>query len=203
MANLTITDGRGVWGGAISNDGGSLTLVGVKFQKTWRQMQDGSVLWSVSEGGVGGAIYNLGTLNATNCAFIGNVARQRETPDSINLGDPYATGNLYVFTPCRGGAIYSSGVLNLTGCSFEGNGAFAAPGYTLISGFGVAVGATEGRTAAGGAIHSSMPLTLSSCTFSNNVACSSRAIDASSFLINEPFPPAAGLSATAAFGGAR
>ena len=205
VANLTITDGRGVWGGAISNDGGSLTLVGVKFQNNVATNAEWIPFYGAySEGGVGGAIYNLGTLNATNCAFIGNVARQRETPDSINLGDPYADlwVSLYVFTPCRGGAIYSSGVLNLTGCSFEGNGAFAAPGYTLISGFGVAVGATEGRTAAGGAIHSSMPLTLSSCTFSNNVACSSRAIDASSFLINEPFPPAAGLNATAAFGGA-
>jgi len=205
VANLTITNGLGVWGGAISNDGGSLTLVGVKFQNNVARNTEWVPFYGAySEGGVGGAIYNRGTLNATNCAFSGNVARQRETPDWIDIGDPYFDlwVSLYVFTPCRGGAIYSSGVLNLTGCSFEDNGAFAAPGYTLISGMGGAVGASEGRIAAGGAIHSSMPLTMSFCTFSNNVACSSRAIDASSFLVIDPFPPAVGLNATSAFGGA-
>lgn len=205
VANLTIGDGRGVWGGAISNDGGSLTLVGVKFQNNVaRNAEWIPVYGAYSEGGVGGAIYNLGTLNATNCAFIGNAARQRETPDSIYIGDPYFDlwVSLYAFTPCQGGAIYSSGALNLTGCSFEGNAACAAPGYTVLSGMGPAVGATEGRTVAGGAIYGSMPLNLSFCTFSNNVACSSRAIDASAFMIIEPFPPVAGLSATAALGGA-
>jgi len=205
VANLTIADARGVWGGAISNDGGGLTLVGVKLTNNVARNADWSPFYGAySEGGVGGAIYNLGTLNATNCAFIGNAARQRETPDSIYIGDPYFDlwVSLYAFTPCRGGAICSSGALNLTGCSFEDNGAFAAPGYTVLSGLGPAVEATQGRTAVGGAIYSSMPLTLISCTFSNNVACSSRGIDASGFMIIEPFPPAAGLSAAEASGGA-
>jgi hypothetical protein len=164
VAKLTIANGLGLWGGGIYNETGTVDLVSVTLRNN---VATNAVLRS-AEGGNGGGIYNQGTLNATNCLFTGNAARQRDTVDYFP-GFPDG----YISTPCLGGAIYNDGQLNLFNCSFNGNGASAAPGYQYwMIGPCCPAGASAGRKAAGGAIFSRGLLTVSFCTFATNAASS-------------------------------
>jgi hypothetical protein len=190
VANLTIANGLGLWGGGIYNETGTVDLMSVTLRNN---VATNAVLLS-AEGGNGGGIYNQGTVNATNCLFTDNAARQRDTVDSFP-GEPVG----YLSTPCLGGAIYNGGQLNLFNCSFNGNGAYAAPGYQywFYSPFFPA-GGSAGRKGAGGAIFSSGSLNASFCTFANNAANSGWSVAQPATSL-EPMP---GLAGTEADGGA-
>ncbi len=101
----------------------------------------------VASDGQGGAILNAGgTLNATNCAFTGNLATN-------------ATGG-----PAQGGAIFNTnGQVALDRCIFTGN---AARGANTSS-------ASTNCDAAGGAVYSSGTVTARLCTFAGNSAAGS------------------------------
>jgi hypothetical protein len=104
-APTTLADGWGQQGGAVFNDSGIVNLQDVLL---WTNV---CTRWS------GGAIYNLsGTLNATNCAFSGNVVQAMEDPSPV---------------PARGGAICNeSGRVRLQNCVFSDNGVVARkPGH--------------------------------------------------------------------------
>jgi hypothetical protein len=104
-------------------------------------------------GGVGGAIYNAGTLSVTNVSFTGNVA-------------------------CYGGAISNAGVLAVVGSTFSDNGAIAPDNYYL--GFGGAIDnhGTASVTSSsfmsntaiynGGAINNSTSMTVTNSQFTGN-----------------------------------
>lgn len=194
LVNLTIANGQGVWGGGICNSNGSLTLISVKLRDNMASNVPYVRPGLLAQGGQGGGIYNEGTLNATNCAFSRNAARQRDTSDVIEAFMPPP----YISTPALGGAICSSGALNLVDCTFEANGAYAAPGYVVTFNYAPVL-VTPGREADGGAISSSGPLVLRNCTFTGNTAQSGGTPPAPSS--RTPIPNA-GLDGTASYGGA-
>jgi hypothetical protein len=142
VANLAITNSRAVnatnppvllSGAGIFNDGGQVTLLEVTFQG--------------NGAATGGAVLNqsLGTVNVTNCAFLGNVA------------GPTRTG------PGLGGAILNqSGQVWLQNCQFVGN---RAAGHLDLD-----YATYEYYDASGGAIANYASLFVSSCTFSGNSA---------------------------------
>ncbi len=66
----------------------------------------------------GGAVYNEGTVNATNCTFTGNSA----------WGSPPSSQDGSNGSNTRGGAIFSLGTLNLAQCSLLGNVAVGGNG---------------------------------------------------------------------------
>ncbi|MFN8640343.1 MAG: choice-of-anchor Q domain-containing protein [Candidatus Binatia bacterium] len=78
----------------------------------------------------GGAIENLGTLNATNCTFSGNHA--------IASGGSLTNWAL-------GGAINNGGTLTATNCTFAGNSATATGGTASTKAFGGAVMVNGGK----------------------------------------------------------
>ena len=194
IRNLTIANGYGIWGGGIWNSNGIVTLVSVRLRDNVACNEPWQPPSLQAQGGQGGAIYNQGTLNATNCIFSGNAAEQRQSADSVEASS--ASG--YISTPCYGGAIQSSGELNLINCSFEGNKAHASPGHTLTFNYSPVM-ANAGREAAGGAVYCSGPMTLRFCSFTSNVAQSGWATPAPFSPTDIPTP---GLKGTAAHGGA-
>lgn len=193
VANLTIANGLGLWGGGIFNETGTVDLVSVTLRSNvaTNEAWEGGLM---AQGGNGGGIYNQGTVNATNCLFTGNAARQRDTVDYFP-GFPDG----YLSTPCLGGAIYNDGQLNLFNCSFNGNGAYAAPGYQYwMIGPCCPAGASAGRKGAGGAIFSNGSLSANFCTFTTNTA-------SSGWSVAQPatsFGTLPGLAGTEADGGA-
>ena len=76
----------------------------------------------------GGAIYNIGTLNINNCAFLNNVLDHGDNGGAIynsgsgvlNVTNSTFSGNRLVVSP-GGSAIYSGGTLNVTNSTFSGN----------------------------------------------------------------------------------
>ncbi len=122
LRGLTLTGGNGGgvissgYGGAIYNDGGTLTL-------TQCTLTGNSASDSASDSG--GAIYNSGTLTLTQCTLSGNSA----TNDG---GAIVASGGTLTLTQCTlsgnsasfgGGAISARGTLTLTQCTVSGNSA--------------------------------------------------------------------------------
>lgn len=118
----------------------------------------------------GGAIYNLGNVAATNCAFIGNYAIGIPGADGGSAGASGQAGSIV-----RGGAIYNLGTLTLSGCGFQlnyavgGAGGAGQTGATEGSGVGGNGGVGgAGGGAYGGAIFSSNSVSISDCNFINN-----------------------------------
>ena len=153
VANVAIVNSRAVSvgtnppallsGAGIFNDGGVVALQRVTFQGNGAAS--------------GGAVLNQasGTLNATNCTFIGNVAGP-----NLQVA-PKWDG------PGTGGAILNqSGQMNLQACLFMGNRAAGGSG-TLGAVGGNPSGGYDG---CGGAIANCGSLFVGSCTFSGNAA---------------------------------
>ena len=118
----------------------------------------------------GGAIYNLGNVAATNCAFVGNYAVGIPGSDGVGAGASGQTGSIV-----RGGAIFNLGTVTLYGCNFEQNfavggaGGNAQTGATVGSGVGGNGGVGgAGGFAYGGAIFSTNSISISDCTFYQN-----------------------------------
>lgn len=111
-------------------------------------------------GGLGGAIYNTGSLTLSNC-----VVSSSESMAGANASIGGAAGGF----GGNGGAIYNSGTLSLTACTLAGNQ--GGPGGTGAPGTGAfGPGGSGGNGGNGGAIFSSGTLTLSSCTLTGNSA---------------------------------
>ena len=122
-------------GGGILNDGGIVNLQAVSFLGNFSA--NGGALWNTS----------AGTVNATNCSFIGNAA-------SGWLARPYEIS--------RGGAIGNfAGLVNLDHCWFSNN---SAQGYLINNSI---FGSQE---AYGGAIENEGALIVNACTFQSNSA---------------------------------
>ncbi len=105
MINLTIQNARptDTNGGAISNNGGTLTVKNTRFRSNSATRTSGSNIY-------GGAIYSTGNLNVINSLFINNTASSGRYNDA------------------QGGAIYSSGPLTITDSTFSNNTATSSVG---------------------------------------------------------------------------
>jgi len=125
LVNCTFIDNHTAWygyGGAIGNEGSSLTLTGCRFSGNSAGRAGGAVfshLWATlklidctlienSADERGGAVSNDGILTATDCTFARNYLTHSARPWS-NEG---------------GGAIYNGSDAEVTGCIFEANAAF-------------------------------------------------------------------------------
>jgi hypothetical protein len=191
ISGLTITGGRGLSGGGISN-GGMLTL-------TDCTLSNDTAIVSSNIGGSGGGISNSGTLTLTDCTLSHNTAIGGKNiingsgssgggisnSGTTTLTDCTINGNLVSggFIDDSGGGISNSGTMILTGCTLSGNSASAnIPGsgggiknggtLTLIdcSLSGNSAGSFGGNGGIGGGISNSGTTTLTDCTLSDNSA---------------------------------
>jgi CSLREA domain-containing protein len=153
IASLTMSGGKAdsssnTGGGAVSNDGGTLSVQFCTFSNN--SMTDGSDF--DNEGG--GALYNshLGTLTVQGCTFTGNSACYKASGVSSGGG-----------AICNDGTFHSSRATTatVTSCTFSGN---------MVSGCG-----PQALGSSGGAILSvssngpaDASLTVSACTFTDN-----------------------------------
>ncbi len=153
-----VVDGSGHW---VTLSGGNLVqVIGVNSNVTFSALNL-TIANGVSTNG--GAIYNAGgTVNLTNCTFVGNCARGT----SSDWGATGGNGD--------GGAIYSSGSVNASLCAFLGNaasGGAGGEGGTIITGpWWQPIGGPggPGGQANGGAICSSGMLTVDHSLFAGN-----------------------------------
>ena len=131
----------------------------------------------------GGAIYNAGSVNASNCAFVGNVAQGQTN------------------APASGGALFNQGWLNLAGCVFTANLAFGVAGSACVTPpAGPPNDPVPGQGALGGAIASSGTLIVDLCTFVQNAADAGDGGLGCDGLVGQPGHP--GGAGGAAYGGA-
>jgi hypothetical protein len=142
--NLTFADGFSRAGSAILNAGGKVILTGVTLRTNVATQTGADVLLVVP--GAGGAIFNqAGIVEATNCFFAGNRAR-----------------NFDVSGLARGGAIRNeSGQVTLEHCNFLAN---------QVEGGAALYPQVKGNDAFGGAVDNSGTLAIDFCTFSQNSA---------------------------------
>jgi uncharacterized repeat protein (TIGR01451 family) len=117
LLNVTIRNAKPTSknGGAIQNNGGTLTVNNCKFN-------DNSASRTSFYGNdpiYGGAIYSTGTLNIINSSFNNNVAN-----NVVSFGSSNA----------QGGAIYSTGPLNIVDSIFTNNTALGSGGNILVVG---------------------------------------------------------------------
>jgi CSLREA domain-containing protein len=162
LTTLTIEHGQAITGGAVYNDGGSLTI-------------DNSLLEDNSAE-YGGGLYNeAGSLTITNSRIANNFAEYgggaifntENTTTTIhstifvgNIAD--AELNVVVIS---GGGILNAGMLTISDSTFSNNGAFADANPVLPS-------PIEGHSA-GGAINNSGQLAVYNSTFNNNLVTAS------------------------------
>lgn len=126
--------------------------------------------------GLGGAIYNLGTLMLTNCTLSGNVA----TGGNGGLGGTNGGGGSFAGLPgsgaaggaASGGGIYSPSAQSITviACTFSGNTAQGGNGTTGgMQDSGNGITGARGADSAGGGIWT-IAATVTNSTFFNNNA---------------------------------
>jgi hypothetical protein len=138
------------FGGAIYQASGTLTLIGATFGTNGALGGSAAYRNNTVANGFGGAIFNAGILDSTNCSFYANSV----LGGSISYGS-----NGY------GGAVYNQGNANLVGMTILGNqavGGFGGTGYfntPLQSGNGY-----------GGGIFNSNFLVLLNSTLTQNAA---------------------------------
>jgi hypothetical protein len=128
----------------------------------------------------GGAIYNHGTLEASNCTFANNVAAGTAGAPGTAGANSYSIGGNGgaggAGTAGLGGAIFNAGSLSLTNCQLAGNAARGgAGGAGGASGRGTFQGGAggeggDGGLGYGGALYSLGLATMLQCAFSNNTA---------------------------------
>ena len=157
-------------GGALYNDGGTVTLVNCSFsdhRAVGGNGGDGLVELSGAGGnggnggaGAGGAVYNNGgTILATNCIFSGNVAEggpAGDGADATSGGNGHDGGGGGAGGSGAGGAIYNAagGMLHAYNCTFASNSVIGATGGIGGSGTGLGSSGANGTPgpAQGGAI---------------------------------------------------
>ena len=131
----------------VVNGGATLTL-------QFLTMEEGNETGATNSKGLGGGIYNNGTLTVTNCTLSGN---QVTGGAGIDNDPPEGVGG-----PGQGGAIYNLGTLTIANSTFSGNQATGGEG---VSDFLALGGPGEG-----GAILNFGMLTVTNSTFSGNQA---------------------------------
>lgn len=105
LTNLTIQNGKGTFGGGVSNSG-QATLINDIFTN------DASSL--------GAGIFNGGTLTMSDCIIENNTASQGggiHNAGTMTIADCIVTGN----TAAQGGGLLNSGQLTITGTTISGN----------------------------------------------------------------------------------
>jgi CSLREA domain-containing protein len=194
MANLTIQNGLGSYGGGIYNDA-TLTLT--------------SCTLSGNSGDDGGGVYNDvgGTLTLTNCTLSGNSALNdlgggavysdgtlTLTGCTLSGNSGYDGGGVYndvggtaTLTNCTlsgnsapddvGGGVYSDGELTLTGCTLNANSGYDGGGvYNDIDGTATLTNCTlsgnsaTGSDFGGGGLYNDGTVALTNCTLNGNSA---------------------------------
>ena len=142
----------GAFGGGVCLDlGASVAIEACSFSTNVSQGQ-GFARYVQSGVGLGGALYNRGSLQVSQSSFWGNGAAGGTSAGS-------ASG--------RGGGIFSTGELVLNGCMFAANGAGGGGGL-IIQGFYL----TLPGDAAGGGVWSSGSLLATNSTWATNSAVS-------------------------------
>lgn len=158
-------------GGAVANAGGTATLKNCLFNGN----SAGGLWWPVTgtvyqgPNGVGGAIYNDGTLKMLGCTIVSNTATGgMGTAGSPGTGQAGGNGG-----SGYGGALFNSGTVSLINCTITGNHTGGASGSaggsgTSSSPYGGNGGAGGNGGSAFGAICSTNGLTMTNCTFAFN-----------------------------------
>ena len=195
LINLTIANGSSTNGGAIFiNNGGNVTATNCVFSGNRAIGANGlagangkdhsDTGGNGDHGGdggpaLGGAIYNLGAVSLTNCAFTGNAATGGNGGDGGDGGNGDTQGgnganggdggNGY------GGAIYSLGTVFVTNCVFASNtvvggngGSGGTKGTGTFPGFDGSGG--KGGAGSGAGLYCLSPSTIVNSTISDNVA---------------------------------
>lgn len=149
-------------GGAVFNNGGTLTATGCSFSQNTAQGGKGGPSNSLMGGGdgglgAGGVIYNLGgQLLVTNCSFSQNAAVGGNGGDTI-LGIDYGGAS-------SGGAIYSTGGMVLAqNCLFSSNRSTSGRGFFHNPNIGI-----DGLSSGGALEIAEGQLILIACEFSGN-----------------------------------
>jgi hypothetical protein len=172
-------------GGAIYNGPGQLRLWNCTFTDnqalgvnglSWDPYSTQQHPLPPATAGLGGAIFNDGTLNATFCSFRGNSARggaggQPGLPCS-NCSSPGISGT--GGNGGVGGAIYGGGVMEITSSAFFGNVAASGGGGKGGTGAAYSIGTQGGAGGSGGsssgaAFFNVGASSLVNCTFASNV----------------------------------
>lgn len=158
LASLTVANGlstNGQGGGAIYNQGGTVSLLGVTFLSNVAT----NPAAAPTNMGCGGAIFNFGgIIHATNCLFEQNASQNGEIPFNLSLTNETLAA--------LGGAICSlAGVVEVEDCAFTSNCVIASGWQPSSSG-----DSSPGPIARGGAIYSSGSLVVNRCTFVANSA---------------------------------
>ncbi|HWC60980.1 MAG TPA: immunoglobulin domain-containing protein [Verrucomicrobiae bacterium] len=186
LANMTVTGGRGQFGGAMNiAEGGGVTLMNCTFANNHVTGADGQNGESFSDstrdvavgkdGGrgtpgtpaYGGAIYNLGDLAIFECKFMTNGAvggTGGDGGDGENAGTRGGKGGAGgAGGAVAGGAVFNMGTIIISNCTFSAN--TAAGGSGGIGGLGgsAIVGGVNGLagmtgTASGGGLYTAAPL---------------------------------------------
>ena len=168
LINITIANGRvnNNNGGAIRNNGGTLTVNNCNFKSNSANRNSGS-------NGLGGAIYNTGSLTIINSVFMDNTV----TRDGSAI---WSSGSLTInnsnFTSNKatrdGGAIFSTSNTTISGSNFVNNSAVTNGGALTNSGtLSIVASNFSGNSASdGGAIYNTGSLTVTSTTFRENSA---------------------------------
>jgi hypothetical protein len=137
-------------GGAIYQQDGTLILNGVTFATNSAFGGNIGFLDNLGVGSCsGGAIFNGGTIKATNCVFLGNVA----------TGTP-----LYNGASALGGAIHNRGYATIVSATFSGNNAIGGDGGFFQTFFGVP------GSGYGGALFNSNTVVLVDSVFFGNAS---------------------------------
>jgi len=184
LIHLQISDGEGLNGGGIYNEG-DLTLENCVLSDNGGN--SGGAIYNAESGVieligcdllvntslVGGAIYNEGELTMSGCTLSENYSED-EAGAVFNAGSFTATESAITSNTANffGGGISSTGLLSMTRCTVDGN--FAADSGGGIAGGGAFTSCTlSGNTSygdGGAVVQGSGPLTLVNCTLADNYA---------------------------------
>ena len=196
--SLELIRGIATNGGAILNDGGTLTLERVEFVgNSATPAVPGSTL--PAGAGIGGAIYSrMGSVSASFCTFRSNSVY---SAGSFEINPPASGGAIYMEggtlqlmncviatnmaiggqgrsdgfpgiasagTDAYGAAITTSGTGTVQRCQFIGNQAIGGDGVSAMSPVGGSTSGSSGGAANGGSIYNRGSLQVEECTFHSN-----------------------------------
>ncbi len=149
LTNLSIVNGSNSSGAGIFNNGGQVSVIGCRFIANCAQGIN-AVSTNTPPAVCGGAVYNSGSFNGSNCAFISNSVVGASGGQGGLLygyyGGPGGAGG-----NGSGGAIGNFGSLILTACLLANNSAMGGVGGAGGNGsFGGITGGTGGQAGIGG-----------------------------------------------------
>lgn len=179
FTNIAIINGVATNGGGIFNVDATVWLHNVSFSNNIAMARQQFTFGSAD----GGALYNGGIVQATNCTFRFN---HTGTNDVISPALPVWDS--------RGGALFNKGTTELYSCVFEGNAAFGGHGINDIGG-------KAGSNAWGGAVFNSGTLVACESVMIFNVAAAGSGGNSGSTNVSGSHFGSAGGAAGTAFGG--